>query len=307
MTPIAERVAAAPISWGVSEVPGWGHQMEPIRVLREMMLLGFHASEMGPNGYLAGDEEVRQAMRGSGVSIVAGFVAVTFGFERGMIDSVESLRASFSGLKRTGADLAVLAISGLATDYESRPNLRGGDYGMLTKALSAVKEIAGADGLGTVLHPHFGTFIEKTDDALRVVRESDVRLCLDTGHLALAGDDPRDLVSSGAAKINHVHLKDIDNALAGKVRQRKLSYHDAIRQGMFRPLGQGDLDIEKIVVELEASGYTGWYVLEQDIALSAEPHRGEGPLRDVKASLEFLTRISDKVLNKQHKRQRGPA
>ena len=59
MTPIAERVAAAPISWGVSEVPGWGHQMEPIRVLREMMLLGFHASEMGPNGYFAGDEEVR--------------------------------------------------------------------------------------------------------------------------------------------------------------------------------------------------------------------------------------------------------
>ena len=36
MIPITERVAAAPISWGVSEVPGWGYQMEPMRVFEEM-------------------------------------------------------------------------------------------------------------------------------------------------------------------------------------------------------------------------------------------------------------------------------
>ena len=298
MTPITERVAAAPISWGVSEVPGWGYQMEPMRVLREMMLLGFQASEMGPNGYFAGDEQVGQAMRSSGLSIVAGFVPVTFGLESGIIDPVESLRASFSGLRRAGAELAVLAISGPATDYESRPKLRGGDYRMLTEALSTVKEIAGADGLGTVMHPHFGTFIERTRDVLRTVDGTDVGICLDTGHLALAGDDPLDLVSLGDAKINHVHLKDIDNALAHKVRKRELSYHDAIRRGLFRPLGRGDLDIEKIVGELEASGYVGWYVLEQDIALSEEPRCGEGPLRDVKTSLEFLNQISDKVLNR---------
>jgi hypothetical protein len=27
------RIAAAPISWGVCEVPGWGHQMAAERVL----------------------------------------------------------------------------------------------------------------------------------------------------------------------------------------------------------------------------------------------------------------------------------
>ena len=30
------KIAAAPISWGVCEVPGWGHQMSPERVLKEM-------------------------------------------------------------------------------------------------------------------------------------------------------------------------------------------------------------------------------------------------------------------------------
>ena len=31
------RIAAAPISWGVLDVPGWGHQMAPERVLAEMI------------------------------------------------------------------------------------------------------------------------------------------------------------------------------------------------------------------------------------------------------------------------------
>jgi inosose dehydratase len=33
---IMDRVAGAPISWGVCEVPGWGHQLSPEQVLPEM-------------------------------------------------------------------------------------------------------------------------------------------------------------------------------------------------------------------------------------------------------------------------------
>jgi inosose dehydratase len=31
--PLEERVAGAPISWGVCEVPGWGWQYDPATVL----------------------------------------------------------------------------------------------------------------------------------------------------------------------------------------------------------------------------------------------------------------------------------
>ena len=48
----AGRIAAAPISWGVCEVPGWGHQMAPQRVLAEIRELGFAAAEFGPPGFL---------------------------------------------------------------------------------------------------------------------------------------------------------------------------------------------------------------------------------------------------------------
>src|SRR4051812_50194251 len=46
------RLAGAPISWGVCEVPGWGRQLEPSRVFGEMTAVGLDATELGPVGYL---------------------------------------------------------------------------------------------------------------------------------------------------------------------------------------------------------------------------------------------------------------
>ena len=39
---ISDRLAAGPISWGVCEVPGWGVQLPPERVFREMRSLGIN-------------------------------------------------------------------------------------------------------------------------------------------------------------------------------------------------------------------------------------------------------------------------
>ncbi|HMH35736.1 MAG TPA: inosose dehydratase, partial [Streptosporangiaceae bacterium] len=35
MTSSVDKIAGAPISWGVCEVPGWGYQFSPARVLTE--------------------------------------------------------------------------------------------------------------------------------------------------------------------------------------------------------------------------------------------------------------------------------
>ncbi len=56
---------------------------------------------------------------------------------------------------------------------------------------------------------------------------------------------------------------------------------------MYRPLGQGDVDVAAIVVSLEGHGYEGWYVLEQDTILTEAP-TGEGPVRDVWTSAEYV-------------------
>lgn len=58
-----------------------------------------------------------------------------------------------------------------------------------------------------------------------------------------------------------------------------------MRAGVYRPLGQGDVDIAGIVSGLEGSGYQGWYVMEQDVVLSGP---GDEPVHDVRRSLAYL-------------------
>jgi len=51
------RIAGAPISWGVCEVPGWGYQLPADKVLSEMSSLGLAATELGPDGFLPTDTD----------------------------------------------------------------------------------------------------------------------------------------------------------------------------------------------------------------------------------------------------------
>ena len=84
----------------------------------------------------------------------------------------------------------------------------------------------------------------------------------------VGGGDPLMLARSATGRIAHVHLKDVKPALAGEVRAGRLGYADAVRAGMYVPLGAGGANVAEVVGTLEDAGYRGWYVLEQDRILS---------------------------------------
>ena len=63
------RIAAAPISWGVCEVPGWGRVLDAPTVLGEMAELGITATELGPPGFLPRDPaELKKLLGGHGLT-----------------------------------------------------------------------------------------------------------------------------------------------------------------------------------------------------------------------------------------------
>jgi inosose dehydratase len=69
------RVAAAPISWGICDVPGWGYQMPFTPVLAEMRGLGISASELGPAGFLPSrPQDARAALGSAGVGPVGTYL-----------------------------------------------------------------------------------------------------------------------------------------------------------------------------------------------------------------------------------------
>lgn len=288
---LLDRVAGAPISWGVCEVPGWGWQYDPVTVLTEMREVGLRATEFGPDGFLPSDPAERaRTLARHGLQAVGQFVPVVL-HDPGH-DPVPDVQHSMTALVAAGASTLVLAAGTGAEGYDERPVLDERGWSVLLANLDRIDAAAAERGLTATLHPHVGTLVEDGDEVERVLAGSGIGLCLDTGHLIIGGGDPVAVAVHHPARVAHVHLKDVDLARAGRVRSGEVSYTDAVRDGMYRPLGHGDVDIAAIVGALEGSGYAGWYVLEQDTILRGDPSAPGGgqepPVADVRTSLDHL-------------------
>ena len=282
-----QRIAGAPISWGVSEVPGWGHQMRCERVLAELRELGLAATEAGPDGFLPDDPgALRELLTTYDLTLASGFTPlVLHGDASAWRRDLASVAARFAA---GGASIVVLAASTGLDDYDARPQLTGADWRRFLHALDAAREVAGEHGLEIALHPHYGTMVETPEEIDRVLDGSTVPLCLDTGHVVLGGGDPVAIAEQARERVAHLHLKDVDATLARAVIDGRLTFSDAVRRGVFRPLGHGDVDVRAVLDHVGAAGYDGWYVFEQDAQLETEPDAGAGPCQDVARSLEFL-------------------
>ena len=281
--PMKGRVAGAPISWGVCEVPGWGYQLPADRVLAEMRAVGLTATEFGPAGYLPEDPVRRSRLLAEhGLTAAGGFVPVVLHEPRAM-EVVDRALDSFG----EEHPVLVLAAATGREGYDTRPELDAEAWSTLLANLDRAASGAAQRGLLVTLHPHVGTMVQGPDEVRRVLDGSGILLCLDTGHLLIGGTDPAELARAAAARIGHVHLKDVTAAVAHKVAGHEISYTDGVSGGLYRPLGQGDVDVAGVVGALEAAGYTGWYVLEQDTILDGLP-QDEGPVRAVRESLSYL-------------------
>jgi inosose dehydratase len=185
----------------------------------------------------------------------------------------------------------VLAAQSADGSYNRKVRLDDAEWDVLATNLGRLQKIVRDRGMLPTLHPHVGTAVEERAAVLRLLEISDVPICLDTGHIVIGGMQPEELLASHADRVAHVHLKDVNLQVAARVSGGDTDYLEAVRAGLYTPLGAGDLDIAACVRALEAVGYRGWYVLEQDCALFGEPAPGTGPIDDVRTSLAFLDTI----------------
>jgi inosose dehydratase len=269
------KLAAAPISWGVCEVPAWGVQLAPERVLSDIRALGIDATEAGPPGFLPDvATTARELLDACGLRLVGGFVTAVLHDPRSRDRELASVRRQAEWLAAGGAEFVVLAPALGGPGYGGGAELPDDAWPDLFEGIDAVVRIAGENGLGVAVHPHWGTAIERPRHIERFLQATRHPLCLDTGHIALGGADPVKVARDAGPRVRHVHLKDVEGALAARVRDGARSYNDAVRSGLFRPLGEGAARIEDVLSELRRARYTGWYVLEQDVMLDREPAPG---------------------------------
>lgn len=294
MTDLRRRIAGAPITWGVDGSPGWGHLMDPERVLSEMAEVGLAATELGPDGYLPTDPgTLADELARFDLHIVGGFVpAVLYRPDR-VDDQLAYVRRAARQLAAVGSEVMVLGPAADHAGYERSVELADDEWRVFLDNLERLRAIAGDAGVTTAVHPHWGMAIERRHQVERLLDSCDVDLCVDTGHLFLAGADPLAIARLAPERVRHVHLKDVDADAAAHVRDGTIGFREAVAAGLFKPLGTGDVDIAGLIGYLEANGYDGWYVLEQDAVLTQEPPPDGGPQEDAATSVAFLNRLAD--------------
>jgi inosose dehydratase len=304
-TSFLERTGTAPISWGICEVPGWGAQLPPERTLAEMASLGLRATELGSVGYLPSDPVALRNLLGTyEMALTGGFNALALADADRSGEQLAAADRSAAVLAAGGAKYFVTCVVSDPDSWE-RPDLDDGNWATMVANLAELDRVCERHGLVHVFHAHVDSLVETADEIERLLDASDVLFVLETGHFLIGGYDPLRFVKEHRDRVGLVHLKDVRLDLVEDLRTRRLTLMEAVQAGIFPSLGEGGSPIAAVIAELERTGYDGWYVIEQDVALTdGLPADGEGPIRDVARSVAYLRSIEHSIVT-DHQYNKG--
>ncbi len=265
-------------------------------VLDEMVSAGYAGTELGPWDFLPTDpRQLASELSRRNLSLISAFVPIALAQPERHKEGIESALATARLLASCGASVLVLAdamderrmaIAGAVV--EERDGLGDRQWEVAARLLEGIARELKALGLRAAFHHHAGTYIETPAEIDRLLSSTDpslLGLCLDTGHYLYGGGDPVELARTHAARIWHLHLKDISGKVLDQVRRDSIGFLDAVSRGVFCELGAGSVDLLGVIRGLQAGGYDGWAVFEQDVDPS-QP--GVEPLKSAARSRQYL-------------------
>jgi inosose dehydratase len=283
------RIALSPASWGVSDVPGWGHQLEPERVLSEVWSLGISAIEAGPPGFLPDrSDQAKLLLRRHWLRVVSGQAHAVLHHHDIRGSELAHIDGHASWLAAVGAETLVLtAIAPRGAKTAHGIVLDSAGWAHLLHLIGSVEHVCARHRLRLAVLPRFGSMIQGPSDIERLMVGTEAGLCFDPGHLLMVGADPLEVLELAEGRIRHVRLNDVDANLAVQVRDGGIDYSQAVAEGLFKAMGTGDARVEGVIETLRKSGYRGWYAIDQDVRLTGTD---EKPISSVKRSLDYVRR-----------------
>ena len=284
------RLANAPVSWGIMEVEGWSPPLAPQEFLDELKAAGYTGTELGPYGYLPTDAaKLRAELEHRSLALTSAFVPLQLKEPHAAVEPARQVAELISVL---GARHLVLADAmwpereAIAGRVDGGAALTNAEWSTVAADIRAAADLAGEFGLRCVFHHHAGTYFETPAEIARLMEMTDIGLCLDTGHYIYGGGDPVEAIERFGSRVEYLHFKDVDPAKLKDAQQRKLGFLDGVRAGVFAPLGSGCVRFPALLKALDAIGYDGWAVVEQDVDTTTG--QGPRPLDSARESREYL-------------------
>lgn len=271
------RLAAAPIGcvpiiWNNADLRDLAPEVPYGTVLDELQRLGFAGCQFGI-GFPEGDD-LRSELDRRGLRLAERYWALGADADGLVGEAEESARRGLEDLVRSGGEVLVLALDGGGDRDELAGRAIDGGARWPAEAFDRLATLLGnladqaPDGVMVAFHPHAATWIEAPDevDALAARLEGTAaRLCMDVGHYIVGGGDPVEAIARHGDLVGHVHVKDVDPDALRRLRNREIAgFGNAIRERLFTELGNGCLDLDGVLAALDAIGYSGWLMVEQD-------------------------------------------
>jgi inosose dehydratase len=273
------RVANAPCNFGIYslEAPVIG----PDELLSELAAAGYTGIDSGPIGFLGTGAELVDRLDRHGMHLAGGWVDLRFTDPDGYAEDLAGLDAAldvFTAVRPDDPRFAPRPTLALPADPHrfARPGepidpalaMPAGAWPGFAERVQQAADRCRDRGLEPVFHYHLGTQVETGDEADRLLELTDISVCLDTGHLRLAGGDPVAAVHRWGERIRQVHIKDAAPEIHARVRASGGDFAAVVAEGGFCAVGQGDVDVAGVLRALGEIGYAGWLVVEQDAPVS---------------------------------------
>ncbi|RJS94776.1 myo-inosose-2 dehydratase [Salinisphaera sp. Q1T1-3] len=264
------RLGVNPLLWTNDDLPLLGDETPLTQCLAEARRAGYQGVEMGRK-FPTTFDALGPLLADESLVLASGWYSSNL-LEHEADVEIEALQGHLALMKAAGVSDMVFCETARCVHLDRdlavsrRPRLTDADWQTLAPRLNRVADYLAEQGIRLAYHHHMGTPIQSTDDVARLMNETgdNVGLLFDTGHCRFAGGDPLDWVARWGRRINHVHCKDVREAVIARSRNRNASFLDAVVDGVFTIPGDGDLDFEAILGQLAAQGYDGWLVAEAE-------------------------------------------
>jgi len=272
------ELAIAPIGWTNDDMPELGAEVTFEQCIREMALAGFSGSEVG-NKYPRNPVVLKKALSLHGLQIASAWFS-TFLTSKPYAETISRFIQHRDFLHEMGAKVIVVSEQGNSIQgkmetalFDYKPVFTEEEWNLLIDGLHLLGDLALEKDMKIVYHHHMGTGIQTTEEIDRLMAETipeKVSLLFDTGHLVFSGEDHLTILTKYMDRIHHVHLKDVRHDVVKRVREEKLSFLQAVKEGVFTVPGDGVIDFQPVFEALDAARYKGWFVVEaeQDPALA---------------------------------------
>ena len=267
------KLGIAPIAWTNDDLPDLGGENTFEQCVSEMALAGFTGSEVG-NKYPKNPEVLKKALSLREIEICNAWFS-TFLISRPYEETEKAFEEHVAFLAEMGAKVVGVSEQSYSTQgiqnqpiFEGKHVMNDEEWKLLTEGLNRLGKLSQEKyGVSLTFHHHMGTVVQTAAETDRLMAETDpayVSLLYDSGHFAYCGEDPVELVKRYAARIKHVHLKDIRPEVVEQVKKEHMSFLDGVRAGAFTIPGDGCIDFTPIFQVLEETGYTGYMVVEAE-------------------------------------------